>query len=95
MNTITISEQDFFQLKAAIAELQAKVQALEAAIRAPKVKKAAASKKTEAKVAFIPMEKGFLVQNPNLTWEFGAGKHLIRYMADDFTAPLEDMKEYM
>ncbi|MCU0347482.1 MAG: DUF2281 domain-containing protein [Saprospiraceae bacterium] len=26
---------------------------------------------------------------------FGAGKHLIKYMADDFTAPIEDFKEYM
>jgi hypothetical protein len=27
--------------------------------------------------------------------KFGAGKHLIKYMADDFTAPIEDFKEYM
>jgi len=25
----------------------------------------------------------------------GAGKHLVRYIADDFTAPIEDLKEYM
>lgn len=27
--------------------------------------------------------------------QFGSGKNAILYMADDFDAPLEDMKEYM
>ena len=26
---------------------------------------------------------------------FGAGKHLIKFMADDFNAPIDDFKEYM
>ena len=26
---------------------------------------------------------------------FGGGKHLVKYMADDFTAPLEDLDDYM
>lgn len=29
------------------------------------------------------------------TREFGSGKHLISYIADDFDDPLDDFKEYM
>ena len=35
------------------------------------------------------------VEKRKLPLEFGAGKGIVAYMADDFTAPLEDMKEYM
>jgi hypothetical protein len=27
--------------------------------------------------------------------KFGSGKHLIKYIADDFNAPLDEFKEYM
>ncbi len=33
--------------------------------------------------------------SPRLPLEFGAGKHFIAYMADDFDAPLEEFEEYM
>ena len=33
--------------------------------------------------------------SPRLPLVFGAGKHLITYIADDFDAPLEDFKDYM
>lgn len=32
---------------------------------------------------------------PRLPNKFGAGKGLITYIADDFDAPLDDLKEYM
>ncbi len=33
--------------------------------------------------------------SPRLPLKFGAGKHFIAHMADDFDAPLEDFKDYM
>ncbi len=27
--------------------------------------------------------------------KFGSGKHLVKFIADDFNAPLDDFKEYM
>lgn len=32
---------------------------------------------------------------PRLPNKFGAGKGLITYIADDFDAPLDDLKDYM
>jgi len=32
---------------------------------------------------------------PRLPNKFGAGKGLVTYIADDFDAPLDDLKEYM
>ena len=32
---------------------------------------------------------------PRLPLEFGAGREIITYIADDFDAPLDDFKEYM
>ncbi|MFN8347646.1 MAG: DUF2281 domain-containing protein [Spirosomataceae bacterium] len=34
-------------------------------------------------------------QFPQLPNTFGAGRGLVTYMADDFDAPLDDLKEYM
>lgn len=34
-------------------------------------------------------------QFPQLPNKFGAGKGLVTYIADDFDAPLDDLKEYM
>ena len=33
--------------------------------------------------------------NPRIPLKFGAGKHLITYIADDFDAPMEEFEEYM
>ncbi len=32
---------------------------------------------------------------PPVAFEFGSGKHLITYIADDFDAPLEEFRDYM
>ncbi|MFQ5448184.1 MAG: DUF2281 domain-containing protein [Saprospiraceae bacterium] len=42
----------------------------------------------------LPIVK-FQRTGPPVPLEFGGGKHLVKYMADDFTAPLEDFKDYM
>ena len=44
-----------------------------------------------AKLVSIPVSE--IVDRPHP--KFGSGKGLIRYMAPDFDAPLEDFKEYM
>jgi uncharacterized protein DUF2281 len=42
----------------------------------------------------LPIVK-FQRTGPPVPLEFGGGKHLVKYMADDFTAPIEDFKDYM
>ena len=42
-----------------------------------------------------PLGEFFADGTPRLPLVFGAGKHLITYIADDFDAPLEDFKDYM
>jgi len=34
-------------------------------------------------------------QEPFIKWEFGAGKHLVEYVAPDFNEPLEEFNDYM
>jgi hypothetical protein len=35
------------------------------------------------------------IEEERIPLKFGAGKHLITFVADDFDEPLEDFKEYM
>jgi hypothetical protein len=39
--------------------------------------------------------KGVTEEKPKLKREFGGLKGFVKYMADDFDAPLEDFKDYM
>jgi hypothetical protein len=89
MQTVTIPEQEYLQLKAAVAELQKAIQTMQAQMQAFMASIGEKSAKTWAKP-----KNGAAVQ-PKVSWKRGSGKHLVIYMADDFTAPLEDLKEYM
>ena len=47
------------------------------------------------RIVFTETPQKEAVLQPKVSLKRGSGKHLITYMADDFTAPLEDLKEYM
>jgi len=88
MQTVTIPEQEYLQLKAAVAELQNAIQVMQAQMQAFMASFHQKSAKKTAKP-----KNGVAVQ-PKVSWKRGSGKHLVIYMADDFTAPLEDLKAY-
>lgn len=105
MNTIAISEGDFLQLRTEVSELKKRLLALEAAAAAKPAKKTRTAAKRNGAVGAqktgsapvpekpIPAVLGLPIERIPL--KRGAGKHLVTYMADDFTAPLDDLKEYM
>ena len=89
MKTVTIPEQEYLQLKTAVAELQKAIQAMQAQMQAFMAQWGEKNGKMAEK-----QQNGSAVQ-PKVSWKRGSGKHLVTYIADDFTAPLEDLKEYM
>ena len=41
------------------------------------------------------VEEEKMAEEKRIPLKFGAGKHLITFVADDFDEPLDDFKEYM
>ncbi len=89
MKTVTIPEQEFLQLKSTVLELQKTMQAMQAQIQAFKSVLGEKYAKSPEKMQQNNEDTS------KISWKRGSGKHIILYMADDFTAPLEDLKEYM
>lgn len=89
MKTITVPEEEFLQLQYAVAELQKALTAVQAQLQMFKNYFNEKNGQEPQPSPEAPAEKR------KLPLKFGAGKGIVAYMADDFTAPLEDMKEYM
>ncbi len=101
MKTVTIPESEYKQLQQTIIQLKDKL-ALFADLEAmmPWLKNSlnlrkTAGKKGNGKAAKILPIVQFERSGTPVALEFGSGKHLVKYMADDFTAPLEQFKDYM
>ncbi|MFN4253814.1 MAG: hypothetical protein ACK4Q5_02270 [Saprospiraceae bacterium] len=88
MNTVTIPESEFLKLQIAITEMQKSLLALEQQVQVFSLFFQSPQNQTTEET---DAPRG----NPHLTWQFGAGQHLITHMADDFNAPLEELEEYM
>ncbi|MEN8119926.1 MAG: hypothetical protein ABFS35_06250 [Bacteroidota bacterium] len=85
MNTITIPEAEYFNMQKKIEELQAKISLLQ-------------DDKFMNKLMIA--YKYFVIQAKNIpssqvSLKRGSAKDIITYVAEDFTAPLEDFNNYM
>ena len=89
MKTVTIPEQEFLQLKSTVSELQKTMHAMQAQIQ---IFKSMLGEKSGQSLEKMQQNNG---DSSKLSWKRGSGKHIILYIADDFTAPLEELKEYM
>lgn len=89
MKIIAIPEQEFLKLKTTVSNLQKTIQAMQTQIQALKP----LLTKKNGKAAELP--QSITETKSGVSWKRGSGKHLVLYMADDFAAPLEDLKEYM
>lgn len=88
MKTVTIPESEYAKMKQTIAELQQKLSLFQDEDFLLKLKL--------AYDVFIAQQSAPNSSNqPRLSLKRGSGKHLIKYMADDFAAPLEEFKDYM
>lgn len=90
MKTISVPEQEFLQLQYTVSELQKALAAVQAQLQTftKYFMEKNAPPQPEPSSELAPEKR-------KLPLKFGAGKGIVTYMADDFTAPLEDMKEYM
>ncbi len=89
MQTVTIPEQEYLQLKTAVADLQKTIQALQAQMQA------FMALMSEKNGKAVEKSRKDLLVKQRIPLKRGAGKHLVHYIADDFTAPIDDLKEYM
>lgn len=88
MKTITISEEEYLQLQRTIQELEEKLRLFQ--------DKDFIQKLNVAYELFVHEKNRPFTQNsPSASLKRGSAKEIIRYMADDFNAPLEDFKDYM
>ncbi len=95
MNTISIPENEFRQLKQLVEEIQFKFAELEKLLA---FLKNSIVRQTNPEIEKLekPLPLMYIERTGEpIPCEFGAGKHLIEYMADDFTAPLDDFKDYI
>ncbi len=89
MKTVNIPEQEYLKLKSSVLELQKMMQVMQAQLHTFK------SLLSEKNVKLTDEPKPNTDEQPKLSWKRGSGKHTVVYIADDFTAPLEELKEYM
>jgi delta-aminolevulinic acid dehydratase/porphobilinogen synthase len=84
MNTITIPEAEYFTMQKKIEELQAKISLLQDGEFMNKL--------MIAYKYFIIQTAN--IQNSQISLKRGSAKDVITYIAEDFTAPLDDFKKY-
>lgn len=87
MRTITIPEAEYLKMQQTIKNLQQQVSLFN--------DRDFVTKLNLAYQLFLMTSKTTSIANPKISIKRGAGKHLIKYMAEDFTAPIEDFKDYM
>ncbi|MBI9038179.1 MAG: hypothetical protein JEY97_08615 [Bacteroidales bacterium] len=86
MKTVTISETEYVKLKQNIIEIQKKLELLQ--------DKEFLTKLDLVYKCFFQTEKESLTKE-KVSLKRGSAKNIITYIADDFTAPVNDFKDYM
>lgn len=89
MKTVKISEVEYLQMKKTINSLQQELSLLKDKDFLAKLN-----------IAYNLFSQSIDKKNPSDDYPLpsmkrGSGKHLIKYIADDFTDPIDDFKEYM
>lgn len=85
MKTITIPESEYLKMKQTIAELQQKLNLFQDEDFIMKLRL--------AYDVFVTPHNS--TSQPKVSIKRGSGKHIIKYIAADFTAPLAEFQDYM
>jgi hypothetical protein len=88
MKMITISEVEYLQLKQTVTVLQQQLSLFQDQDFMSKLSLA-------YQLFLLQKTTPVVINRPPISIRRGSAKHAIAYISDDFTAPLDDFKDYM